>query len=49
VISLVVVYLFSSLFLTMEYCLLFSPHPAMVLAPGKLTAFALGLEKPLNH
>lgn len=27
----------------------FPPHPAMVLASGKLTAFALGLEIPLNH
>lgn len=44
----VVVCLLSCLFLTMEYCL-FSPHPAMVLAPGKLTAFALDLEIPLNH
>lgn len=40
--------LFACLFLTIQYCL-FSPHPAMVLAPGKLTAFALGLEISLNY
>lgn len=27
----------------------FPPHPATVLASGKLTAFALGLKIPLNH